>query len=261
MKCTFLGTGSALNSIRRHNTSLFLQNGADTLLVDCNGVCVQRLLAIGFPFETLEHIFLTHRHIDHIGALGVLMQQMWLAACHYAPVGKKRTVPLNIYANAETVEAVRRLFDALGVLDHHPGIFPVLLHTLPEDGGEFTTGSTVFRYFPVKHSIPCFGLRALSGSRRFVYSGDTEALDLIYEGLKDGDVLVHECNSIDQDRNPGHTTWAELERLLETLPAVSLYLVHLPALDDARDDAFAAGLQERYKGRVVAARDLLQVEI
>lgn len=255
MRCIFLGTGSALNSPRRHNTSLFLQDGDDGLLVDCNGVCVQRLLEAGVAFEAVEHIFLTHRHIDHIGALGVLMQQMWLKACHYAPAGQKRAAPLHIYANAETVGAVRRLFDALGVLDHHPGLFPVEFHTLSEGGGRFNAGGMSWSYFPVRHAVPCFGLKRETGGGRFVYSGDTEPLDIIYEGLTGGDMLVHECNSIDQPHNPGHTTWAELEEVMERLPGVSLYLVHLPPLEPGREDAFAARLKARYGDRVTAARD------
>lgn len=261
LRCTFLGTGSALNTVRRHNTSLFLQKGADSLLVDCNGACVQRLAAIGFPLEELRHIFLTHRHIDHIGALGVLMQQLWLKACHYAPEGEKRSAPLHIHANAETVETVRRLFDALGVVDHHPGLFPVEFHVLPESGGEIAAGAMTVRYFPVRHAVPCFGLKVAQGGRSLVYSGDTEPLDSLYAELRAGDVLIHECNSIDAPHNPGHTTWAELEARRPGWPALSLYLVHLPPLDEARDDAFAAQLRAQYGDTVVAARDLMQVEV
>lgn len=60
MKCTFLGTGYSITTPRRHNTSLFLQKGATGVLIDCNGVCVQRLHDLQFPFEELDHIFLTH---------------------------------------------------------------------------------------------------------------------------------------------------------------------------------------------------------
>jgi len=93
-------------------------------------------------------------------------------------------------------------------------------------------------------------------SRRLVYSADTEPVPAIYAHLRAGDVLVHDCNKIDQPHNPEHTTWAEIEALLPTLPPdVTTYLVHLPPLDLARDEAFTRAVAAAHGDRVVVGRD------
>ena len=260
MKCVFLGTGYSITSARRHNTSLFLQKGSTGLLIDCNGLCVPRLGAAGFAFEDLEHVFLTHEHIDHIGALANLMQQIWLKSSYYRPENR-RTAPINFYGNERTLKMVQAVFAALG-LPRSPHIFAFNFHTLPDSGGKLAVGDIALTYFPVRHAAtPCFGITSRSGSRGLVYSADTEPLPLLYSQLQAGDILIHECNSIDAPLNTGHTTWQQLQDMLPSLPAVELYLVHLPHVSDERESAFKAFLKQTYKGHVAMAEDGLALSV
>jgi glyoxylase-like metal-dependent hydrolase (beta-lactamase superfamily II) len=41
----------------------------------------------GVPLQRLRHLLVTHIHLDHAGALGVLMQQLPEAVCYVHPVG------------------------------------------------------------------------------------------------------------------------------------------------------------------------------
>lgn len=260
MKCHLLGTGGSVNGVSRHNTSLFLESGPDAsrqaVLIDCNGVAVQRLTAAGVGFDDLAHIFLTHEHIDHIAALVNLVHQVWVKGCLYRDASKRRTHALNIYANAPTLAAVRALLAAVK-LPAHPHMFPYVFHELDEAGGTVHAGEVTLQYFPVNHGpTPCFGLYTDGPSRRLVYSADTEPVPVIYAHLRGGDVLVHDCNKIDQPRNPEHTTWAEIEALLPTLPpGVTSYLVHLPPMDAAREEAFMRAVAMSHGDRVVVGRD------
>lgn len=260
MKCHLLGTGGSVNGVGRHNTSLLLEAGNDAaqqvVLIDCNGVCVQRLTAAGVAFDDLAHVFLTHEHIDHIAALVNLIHQVWVKGCLYRDVSKRRTHALNIYANAATIKAVKALTEAVN-LPRHPHMFPYVFHELDAAGGTLRAGEVTVQYFPVNHgATPCFGLYMDGPARRLVYSADTEPVPAIYAHLRAGDVLVHDCNKIDQPRNPEHTTWAEIEGLLPSLPPdVTTYLVHLPALDEAREDAFRRAVEAAHGDAVVVGRD------
>lgn len=259
MKCHLLGTGGSVNSLHRHNTSLCLEKGPDsasqTLLIDCNGTCVQRLTEAGIVFEDLAHIFLTHEHIDHISALVSLMHQIWVKGCLYRPAEKRRTHMLHFYGNAPTLKAVRALFDAVN-LPRHPHMFPMEFHALDADGGTLEAGEFSLTYFPVNHGpTPCFGLTTAGDKSRLVYSADTEPVPAIYAHLKDGDVLVHDCNKIDVPVNPEHTTWAQIEELLPGLPAVTTYLVHLPLLDRAADTEFQKTLKDKFGNTVILGQD------
>jgi ribonuclease BN (tRNA processing enzyme) len=249
-----------VNGVARHNTSLFLETGPDIarqgVMVDCNGVAVQRLRAAGVGFDDLAHIFLTHEHIDHIAALVNFVHQSWVSGCLYRGELKRRTHALNIHANAPTLATVQALLAAVK-LPAHPHMFPFAFHELDEAGGTVHAGDVTLQYFPVNHGgTPCFGLYADGSSRRLVYSADTEPVPAIYAHLRAGDVLVHDCNKIDQPRNPEHTTWAEIEGLLPTLPpGVTTYLVHLPPMDSAREEAFTRAVAAAHGDRVVVGRD------
>lgn len=265
MKCHFLGTGGSVNSPDRHNTSLCLETTTkndggtanNTVLIDCNGVCVQRLGAAGIAFEDLAHIFLTHEHIDHIAALPNLIHQIWVKSCLYAQT--RRSHALNFYGNASTLKSLRALIDSVN-LPRHPYMFPMEFHELAQQGGTLNAGNITLDYFPVNHGpTPCFGLTTEGEERRLVYSGDTEPVPAIYRPLQDGDILIHDCNKIDAALNQEHTTWAQLESLLPDLPDITLYLVHLPLLDQAADAAFRKKLFDQYGDRVIVGTDSMMI--
>lgn len=260
MRCILLGTGGAVTSQKRHNTSLFIEKNSARLLVDCNGICIQKLDENHISFESLEHIFLTHRHIDHIGALGNFMHQVWLKSCYFKPAGEKRENPLHFYGHTETIAAVKNLFAALDVSDH-PDMFEIIFHSIEEDGGVIEIETESFEYFPVKHSVPCYGLKTDGTAQSLIYSGDTQICPPIYQKLKDQDVLIHECNAIgDIKVSSGHTTWHELEILLKELPDVRLYLVHLPTMTEDEEQSFRSLLNSEYNGKVILPEDGIVID-
>ena len=256
MECVFLGTGYSIITARRHNTSLFLRNGQGGVMIDGNGVAIRRLSDIGYPFEELEHIFLTHEHVDHVGAIGNIINQIWLKSCYYRQ-DDIRTKPLNIYANERTVKVVQNLLNALQI-PQSPQLFPLQFHVLPYDGGQLIVDEIELTYFPVDHSAPCFGFCVKGKKRGLVYSADTQPLPSIYAHLSKGDILIHECNSIDDAVNAGHTTWQQFKVLISTLPTVESYLVHLPPMTAERELLLKTEMQAA-KGSVVTIAEDGQV--
>lgn len=253
MKCLFLGTGNALNTARRHNTSLFLTSENSSLMIDCNGATVQRLDAAGYNIDDIAHIFLTHAHIDHINGLIGLFQQIWLKTCF----GKEnpRTTPLNIYGNELTIKIVRNLFAAVRMEDHQQ-IFPIIYHEHPiDEAGQIDCGDIGCEFFPVEHmALPCFGLRVQGQERALVYSADTTPCAAVRERYTPDDILVHECNHFEDPSSPVHTTWPQIEVMLGERPAHHTYLVHLPPLSETDEAALQPRIEE-VSSKVSLARD------
>src|SRR5512141_407849 len=99
-----LGTGAALSDAHRENTYLVVQGEQTSILVDCAGSPIQRLLKARVPLDSIDHVILTHHHPDHIHGLPVLLLDLWLA---------KRKKTLHIYGLAETLRAAKAILSAV----------------------------------------------------------------------------------------------------------------------------------------------------
>ncbi len=75
MKVQMLGTGSAFAKAFNNNNALFTIDGLN-LLVDCGITAPKALHELGYNFNALHGVLLTHIHADHIGGLEELAFQM-----------------------------------------------------------------------------------------------------------------------------------------------------------------------------------------
>ena len=96
-----LGTGAALSDPHRTTTMLAFADENSTLVVDCGGDVVQRLLAAGIDLTTIEALILTHEHIDHVGGFPLFMEKIWLAG---------RRTPIPVYGIEPALDQARRCF-------------------------------------------------------------------------------------------------------------------------------------------------------
>lgn len=258
---TLFGSGYSIATAKRHNTSFLLQTKDSHLLVDCNGICTQQLAKQNITLEDLEHLYLTHEHPDHVAAIPSLIHQMWVKTCLYCGAGNERTKALNIYCNKRTKELVTALLETISIFIQDK-MFPITFHELNDDGGELSIDDGIkLEYFQVNHSdTPCMGFAVKSDTsdKKLVYSADTSPSENIYKHLNEGDIMIHDCNLIDQEISPGHTTWHELKQILKANPPIQLYLVHIQDLDDEQEDDFKAHLAHNYTDKVFLGEDGLQ---
>src|SRR5579864_2021633 len=113
----FLGTSSALPQRDRANTALAVLPDTDAavtggLLVDCGGDIYRQLLVAQIASDAIADLFITHAHIDHIGALPSLLESWRLGG---------RAAPLRIIALPPVIEVARKLIAAYDFeldLDH-----------------------------------------------------------------------------------------------------------------------------------------------
>ena len=66
-----LGTGDPLNGERAQSCLAVSLAGDETMLVDTSSgtVLLRQLEAAGIPLQRVRHLFVTHRHFDHVGGL------------------------------------------------------------------------------------------------------------------------------------------------------------------------------------------------
>lgn len=90
----FLGTSASAPSIKRGLSSLIVKHEDLRFLVDCGEGTQRQILRSGVGFKRLNHILLTHGHLDHIlGLAGLISTFMrWEAIDEISIYGSRHTL-------------------------------------------------------------------------------------------------------------------------------------------------------------------------
>ena len=213
-----LGTGSAVTDPHRTTTMLAFANGVSTFVVDCGGDVVRRLQASGINLDTIDALFVTHEHPDHVSGFPLFLEKIWLAG---------RTRPLHVYGITRALDQARRCFAAF---DTSSWDMPeILYHDVPYREGASVLENDTFRVTasPGIHAVPVVGLRVESkqSGQVVTYSCDTEPAESICRLARASDILVHEANGPMR----GHTSVEGAARIAAEAQARRLLLIHLPA--------------------------------
>jgi ribonuclease Z len=249
----FLGTSGAVASAARDNTSIVVEAGTVTVLLDCGGSAVHRLRRLGLDPHTLTHVVVTHLHVDHAYGLPSLVRQLALLG---------RTAPLAVVCRPEHVEGLHALLTVFRLLGR-PDIFPVTLAPIELAPGAraFTAGPLAVRTTPNDHGpMPNFAVRVEVDGRAFVYSSDTRPSDAVVALALGADVLVHEATFAERDRSAGrsatHSSAADAGRVAARAAVRRLILTHVGPEYHADLAALASEARAHFDGVVEVAEEL-----
>ncbi len=268
VRVRLLGTGGAANECRRQ--ACLLVERADRadgpILLDTgNGLdVVRQLLAAGCEPREVRHIFVSHRHADHVGGLDPLL--LWSVLRTVRESGAPPSQPTRVYAEARVVEAIERLFEATATTT--PRLFAGQLVWIALSDGvavELSGGSRLTPFL-VDHEPPEGGalgcVLELAGGR-LAYSGDTRPSERLVEAARDVEALFHESGGLDGQaelvHRQGHSTAGDAGRAAKGAGARRLILTHLP--DDRLAQAMLAEAQAAFGGPVELASDLAVIEL
>lgn len=161
MKLTVLGCSGGIGGAHARTTSFLID---DDVLIDC-GTGVGDL-----DFDALlriDHIFLTHAHLDHIASLPLLIDA----------VGEVRTTPVQVHASSETIRVLRaHIFNWLVWPDFStiPNRDRPHMRFQPLEVGEtFALHGRSFTALPAQHTVPAVAYCVDSGAGQLVFTGDT----------------------------------------------------------------------------------------
>ena len=257
---TFLGTACGIPMADRFASSLLLESGSRRWLLDAGEPCSQRLKALGVPFSSLDAIFISHGHSDHLSGLPMIIQGAWLEA---------RRTPLPLYLPAELIRPIRTWLEAVYLPEKLVG-FPIEFHAweaLPVRAVTLEDGALRVSVNPSTHLdslraaiAPAAADRFLAYSivydwkgKRLIYSADLgrpEDLSPILD--RPCDLLICEL---------AHYEPEELFAFLADKPVRRVCLTHLTAEFAARTEEICAlGRQVLHEVEVTAMTDGARVE-
>ena len=144
----FLGTSASAPSIHRGLSAHLVKHNEHRFLVDCGEGTQRQILKSGLGFKRLNHILLTHGHLDHILGLAGL----------FSTLTRWETLEdVEILAGAWTLERVDALLYGVRVIGKGESPVKVTLRAI-EPGVIFKADDFQVRAFPVYHRGPdCYG--------------------------------------------------------------------------------------------------------
>ncbi|MGI6250126.1 MAG: ribonuclease Z [Anaerolineaceae bacterium] len=164
----FLGTSASAPSIKRGLSAMIIKHEEYRFLVDCGEGTQRQILRSGVGFKRLNHILLTHGHLDHIlGLAGLLSTFMRWEAIE----------EVNIYGTRHTMERVDDLVNGVVLRGTKPPMPINLLDIQP--GLIFRAENFEINAFPVDHrGSSSLGYRFMEFPRRPFLAEKAEALGI-----------------------------------------------------------------------------------
>jgi ribonuclease Z len=247
----FLGTGDPHNGERAQASLAVALAGGEVMLFDASSgtVLLRQLDAAGVPLESVRHLFVTHRHFDHVGGLAPLLTA--LAALPEAS--------LTIHATPQTLAALRDILSLTipGVEDWLGGRL-CWAELIP--GKPTSAGDAEVTPFLVDHGLECVGFRVAQRGSTMAHAADTRPCPNVVEYARGADLLVHEAYGLRDDPRRahafGHSTAAEAGRVARDAGVRRLVLTHLRSGRFADPAQLAAEAQAVFDGPVEISRDL-----
>jgi ribonuclease Z len=145
LKITFLGTSAGMPSRERNVACVAMTIDGATLLFDCGEATQHQLLRSGVRMGSIDAVFLTHLHGDHLYGLPGLLSSMSLNA---------RERPLAVIGPPP-------LRDYLAALPHFHTTFEVVISEPGEHRGDGWRVAAA----ALEHSVPCFAYALIEDDR------------------------------------------------------------------------------------------------
>lgn len=229
MKFRVLGCGGGIGGGRRSSSYLLDGDVLFDIGTGAGELSLDQMIAI-------DHVFLTHAHLDHSGLLPMVVD----AASSF------RDHPVVVHGLAETLAAIRecmfnwRLWPDYAVLPSPEK--PYLLYHVVETGQMLRLGARAVTPLPVRHSVPATAYRIDSGRASLVLSGDTTFHEPFWQALNGIDnlsYLIIENSYLEANAAmapvSGHMTARLLAQWLKLLQRpVEVYITHLEPGQEAQ---------------------------
>lgn len=289
----FCGTGSPNRSTARGQPCAALVANGKLFLFDAGEGAIGKLIEYSAPIGSLDTVFLTHLHSDHISGVAEVLHNTWLfgLAKPANVIGPPGThMVLEGFDTTYKPDMEERSHTMGDESNEHKSVFSTAQEIQVERGVSrivYDSEGLIIRAFRVDHPTweYAYGYRIEYLDKVVVISGDTSASDGIRTFSKNADILVHEAMNIElftfigelMAANDGpmtiervnriaslHTPTLEIAEIARDANVRNLILTHLiPAVPDIWfvDRFFTSGMRDIYKGNLIVARDGQWIEV
>ncbi|WP_130472483.1 MBL fold metallo-hydrolase [Candidatus Magnetaquicoccus inordinatus] len=246
---TILGSGTGIPSLQRHAPAYLLEVAAKRWLIDCGSGSLLQLERIGKPFSTLDGLWITHTHADHVGELSALLHALRMP-------GLQRQKPFHLFGPAGFIAFFRQIVVPVVAV---PEAFPFFVSEVTERQslGELLVQSSV-----VSHSerFESRSYRFDYAGKSIVFSGDCDYDPRLRQLAAGADLLIIDCSTLHAGKVKGHLSAREAGKLAAEAEVKRLILSHLYPID-GREDERIEECQSQFSGPLALATDLMEFAV
>jgi ribonuclease BN (tRNA processing enzyme) len=254
MKLVVLGSGTSVPHPRRSSSGFWLETERGTLLLDAGPDISHRMAQEELPWSTLDAIWVSHFHLDHLGGLGP-----FLFSIKWAPQTRDRRKPFRIFGPRGLALLIKIINDAnnYGLMEQP---FPVEIVEV-EAGQEFQILSDArANTLATPHTRESLAIRITdANAKSLVYTSDTGFSEQLATFAQNAALLILECSFRKNKPVQTHLEFCDAMAVIkDSRPATALLTHFYPEWDNCNLTAEAEGL---WAGKTIEAVDGLSLEI
>lgn len=298
MEITFLGTGSAVPTVKRNHPAVLLKYKDETILFDCGEGTQRQFRKAKLNACKLSRIFISHWHGDHVLGLPGLMQTLYFNGCGktieiYGPKGTKHYFDLmmNLFVNVGRVkfnvhEVSRgRIFETrdfviLAEEMNHGMQTRCLAYSFVEKDKIRLDRKKIAKLklpnSPLMNDLKNGKDITIDGKKikakdvsysekgkKFTIALDTRATSNLVELAENSDLFVCESTYLDEEemaKEYGHMTMKEAVRVAKEAKVKKLVLMHFSQKYEQHEKELLAQAKKLFKN-VIIAEDFMKISI
>lgn len=266
MKLTMLGTGNALVT-ECYNTCFIIEDNGKLFMVDGGGgnTILHQIKYAGYDWMDIRHIFVTHKHIDHI--MGIIWMVRMI--CQFMKHGEYKG-DAYIYSHRDILELIRDMSGKL-LQKKQVDLIDKRLHLIEVSDGETLDiiGHEVTFFDIQSTKAKQYGFRMDIGDGKVLTCCGDEPLNAPLEKYAVGsDWMLHEAfclysqADIFDPYEKHHSTVKDACELAERLGIKNLLLYHTEDRNYARrKELYANEGSQYYHGSLWIPNDLESIEL
>ena len=266
MKLTMLGTGNAFTT-EFYNTCFAITDGDKGFLVDGGGggTILGQLKHGGVDWRTLRHIFLSHKHVDHILGIVYMMRYMCQKMNEGSYDGE-----VFVYGHDEVLDMLRSICEKLLQPKQFAFIDDKVHFVVVNDGDKKDIYGHEVTFFDIEsHKAKQFGFSMdLGNGEKLTCCGDEPCSPNGEKYAKDAKWLLHEAFCLYEDREvqkpyeKAHATCKEAGELAERMNVKNLILYHTEDQTYlTRKERYVKEAKQYFSGNVFMPDDLETFEL
>ncbi len=264
-KIIMLGTGNG-GTMDLYNTCFVIQNESGNFLIDTGGSIeiLKRLNKVNIDYKTIQHIFISHSHTDHILGLFWYFKKISLDAL----LGKI-TEKINIYCNDIVFSSIKGIAKHILPYQLVDAIYKVVNFVVLQDEDRHQINGVDYTFFDIKaKGTKQFGFECVLNEKKFAFLGNETLNPSLYERIKNFDFVMHEAFCLESEENifhayeKNHSTTKSVSEVMNPLNIKNLILYHTEeSHKDQRKDLYTKEAQQYFKGNIIVPDDLEIIEI